>query len=147
MLMRQALASLTAAAPDTAPRVLLTTLPGEHHGLGLLMAQTLLAIEGCVCLSLGLQTPVLDIVAAAVRQRADIVALSSSGCMKANDLHGALTDLRQRLEVSTELWAGGSAKVLERRRIEGVRPVTALASIAAEVGRWRGQRPGRVGRR
>lgn len=147
MLMRQALASLTAAAPDTVPRVLLTTLPGEHHGLGLLMAQTLLAIEGCVCLSLGLQTPVLDIVAAAVRQRADIVALSSSGCMKANDLHGALTDLRRCLDVRTELWAGGRAKVLERRPIEGVRPVAALASIAGEVERWRGEHAGSVGLR
>jgi methanogenic corrinoid protein MtbC1 len=40
--------------------VLLTTLPGEPHGLGLLMAEAMLALEGCTCVSLGVQTPVLE---------------------------------------------------------------------------------------
>ncbi len=35
-----------------APRVLLTTFPGEQHGLGLLMVEALLVPEGARCISL-----------------------------------------------------------------------------------------------
>ena len=35
------------------PRVLLTTFPGEQHGLGLLMVEALLVPEGTQCISLG----------------------------------------------------------------------------------------------
>jgi methanogenic corrinoid protein MtbC1 len=138
-LMRQALLAPPAAGLAAAPRVLLTTLPGEPHGLGLLMAETLLVREGATCRSLGPQTPVHEVVAAAAAHRADIVALSCSGCMPANDLIGALTDLRQMLGRPTEIWAGGGAPTLQRRGIDGVRPVVALEAIAAEVQRWRGE--------
>src|SRR5947209_1289939 len=43
------------------PRVLLTTFPGEQHGLGLLMVEALLVPEGTQCISLGVQTPLEDI--------------------------------------------------------------------------------------
>ena len=49
------------------PRVLLTTLPGEQHGLGLLMVEALLVPEGAQCISLGVQTPIEDIRRAARR--------------------------------------------------------------------------------
>jgi hypothetical protein len=39
------------------PRILLTTFPQEKHGLGLLMAEALMTLEGCVCISRGTQTP------------------------------------------------------------------------------------------
>jgi DNA-binding transcriptional MerR regulator len=44
-----------AALPDAgdAPRILLTTLPGESHALGLLMAEALLTLDGAACVSLG----------------------------------------------------------------------------------------------
>jgi hypothetical protein len=51
-------------APRAAPRVLLTTLPGEVHTLGLLMAESMLALEGCERRSLGRDTPVADVVQA-----------------------------------------------------------------------------------
>ena len=49
-----------------APRVLLTTFPGEQHGLGLLMVEALLVPEGAQCISLGPQTPIEDIRRAAL---------------------------------------------------------------------------------
>ena len=49
----------------SAPRLLLTTVPGEADALGLLMAEALLTLEACPCLSLGVQTPVDEIAAAA----------------------------------------------------------------------------------
>ena len=62
------------------PRVILTTVPQERHGLGLLMVEVMLALEGAHCISLGVQTPLADIVDAVESQHADIVALSFSGC-------------------------------------------------------------------
>ena len=58
-----------------APRVLLTTFPGEQHGLGLLMVEALLVPEGAQCISLGAQTPIEDIRRAALAHEAHIVAL------------------------------------------------------------------------
>jgi MerR family transcriptional regulator, light-induced transcriptional regulator len=139
-LLRQTIGAMPEALPAASPRVLLTTLPGEPHGLGLLMVQTLLSLEGCVCIQLGPQLPVADMLAAAAAYRADIVALSCSGCMAANDMLAALLELRGKLAPVVELWAGGSAQVLQRQRIDGVLPMAALASIAVEVRRWRDQR-------
>ena len=52
------------------PRVLLTTLPNEQHGLGLLMVEALLVPEGAQCVSLGPQTPLDDIRRAALAHQA-----------------------------------------------------------------------------
>ena len=54
-LLRQAIGTLPARSGS--PRILLTTLPEEQHGLGLLMAEALLALDGATCVSLGTQTP------------------------------------------------------------------------------------------
>ena len=48
------------------PRVLLSTLPGEDHVLGLLMVEATLVSEGAACLSLGTRTPMADLCRAAV---------------------------------------------------------------------------------
>lgn len=134
--LRQGLAALP-APPQGGPAVLLTTFPGEPHGLGLLMAETMLAIEGCRCTSLGVQTPLWDIVLAAKAHRAHIVALSFTGCMNPNQVVDGLTELRTKLPSAVEVWAGGSAPVLHRRRVDGVLPLGSLDLIAAEVERWR----------
>src|SRR3990167_5283260 len=59
--LRNAIVEVAPPAASASPRVLLTTFPQEAHGLGLLMVETLLALEGCHCLPLGPQTPVADI--------------------------------------------------------------------------------------
>ena len=61
--LRQAIAQVPTAGG--APKVLLSTLPGEQHGLGLLMAEAACALEGAQCVSLGIQTPLSELVAAA----------------------------------------------------------------------------------
>ncbi|HET9734535.1 MAG TPA: MerR family transcriptional regulator, partial [Burkholderiales bacterium] len=75
--LRGAIARLDGAG--AVPRVLLSTLPGEQHGLGLLMAQAVFALEGAGCVSLGTQTPVREIADAVRAEGAQIVALSTSG--------------------------------------------------------------------
>ncbi len=134
--LRQGLATLPAPA-QPGPAVLLTTFPGEPHGLGLLMAEAMLAIEGCRCTSLGVQTPLWDIVLAARAHRANVVALSFTGCMNPNQVVDGLTELRTKLPAAVEVWAGGSAPVLHRRRVDGVLPLGSLDLIAGEVERWR----------
>jgi MerR family transcriptional regulator, light-induced transcriptional regulator len=118
------------------PRVLLATVPGEPHGLGLLMAEAMLALEGCRCTSLGVQTPLWDIVQAAAALRSELVALSYTGCTNPNQIIDGLSELRRKLPLDVALWAGGSAPVLQRRRIEGVRVLPTLDGMAAAVADW-----------
>jgi DNA-binding transcriptional MerR regulator/methylmalonyl-CoA mutase cobalamin-binding subunit len=136
-LLRQALAGLPEAAPLDRPRVLLTTLPGEPHGLGLLLAQALLALEGARVVSLGVQTPVWDISLAAAAHRSDIVALGFTGCMNPNQVVDGLSELRSKLPPAVELWVGGSAPVLHRRTVDGVMAFSSLEDIRPQIERWR----------
>lgn len=107
--LRQGLAALPEPVQATAPRVLLTTLPGEPHGLGLLMAEAMCALEGAWCVNLGPQTPIDEIVAAATWHHAQVVGLSATGCLPPRWLRQGLTQLRQRLPPAAALWLGGSA--------------------------------------
>ena len=135
LVLRGALASLPGGGRP--PRVLLATLPGELHGLGLLMAQALLATEGCATVSLGTQVPVPDIVQAAARQRADIVALSLSAAAHGERSLQGLQDLRAALPAGTALWAGGACAALHRRTPAGVLALRALQQVAPAVQAWR----------
>jgi MerR family transcriptional regulator, light-induced transcriptional regulator len=136
------LRSAIATVPrDTgSPRVLLTTLPLEEHGLGLLMAEALLTLEGAYCISLGVETPVADIVRAAASQRADIVALSFSAAYPATMVRGGLEELRAALPPHTALWAGGASTAALRRVPDGVTILNALNSIHTTLTQWRAQR-------
>ena len=128
-----------AAVPQDAssPRVLLTTLPGEQHGLGLLLAEALLALEGAQCLSLGVETPVADIASAAVAQSADIVALSFSGAYPVQQMSTGLGELRAHLDKGIALWAGSAAGALGRRPPQGVLVLSDLGAIHAALADWR----------
>jgi len=123
------------------PRVMLTTFPRESHGLGLLMAEAIFALEGCGCISLGVQTPVPDIVRAAMLKRADIVALSFSDAINANQAGDGVSELRALLPESVELWVGGSCPVPERRLQNGIERLRLLTDIGPALLRWRKRHP------
>lgn len=135
--LRQAIHAVPRQALSERPRVLLSTLPGEAHGLGLLMAEAMLTIEGCQCLSLGVQTPLADIPLAARAHAADIVALSFSNVLPAGAVHEGLQQLRALLPPAVALWAGGSGSALQRSAVGGVQRVAQLGEVAAAVQRWR----------
>jgi MerR family transcriptional regulator, light-induced transcriptional regulator len=97
----------------------------------------MLAIEGARCLSLGVQTPVWDLVLAARAHRCDVVALSFSGCMNPNAVIAALAELRAKLPGTVEVWAGGLAPVLHRRAVPGVHAIATFHDLPGRVGRWR----------
>lgn len=138
LVLRQAIHALPAQAQGAGPRLLLTTLPGEGHALGLLMAEALLSLEGAVCLSLGAQTPLTQLVAAAAAYRADVVALSFSGQLPNRAVLDSLATLREQLPAGIEIWAGGSSRALRLPTVpQGVRCLDGLAAIGAEMARWR----------
>ena len=131
--LRVAIASIPEPPAGARPRVLLTTFPGEPHGLGLLMAEAMFALEGACCVSLGVQTPLWDIVQASTAHRADIVAMSFSGSMNPNQVVDGLTELRQKLPAAVRVWAGGSSPVLHRRRVDGVEAMSSLEQVPVEL--------------
>lgn len=105
----RALRAATAGLPlvKTPPKILLTTISGESHALGLLMAESLLMAEGAQCISLGPQTPMEDILKAAVGCEAQVLALSFSIAFPARQGLAALKTLRGGLPEGVEIWVGG----------------------------------------
>lgn len=122
--------------PSGSPRVLLTTLPGEEHSLGLLMAEATLSLAGAQCTMLGVQTPIGEIVLAARAHRADIVALSFSVVMPPLQIKSGLQQLRQALPQEIELWAGGGGVARQRKPDDGVRLMGDLSDLTAAVSGW-----------
>ena len=135
--LRSALVPFQAGLDARAPRLLLTTVPGEAHGLGLLMAEALMTLEACRCLPLGTQTPLADIVAAAQAHRIDVVALSFSESLPAAQALPALAELRARLPDNVQIWAGGGSSALRGLRIAGIRVMSRLVEIHEAVADWR----------
>lgn len=137
--LRGALGGSAALPSPGMPRVLLGTLPQEHHLLGLLMAEAMLSLEGCECVSLGANTPVAEIVRAALANRAQIVGLSFSPGSHTPQLLQGLMDLRAQLPAGVQLWAGGSHSALRKRLPAGVVAVDSLAQIPALLASWKSQ--------
>ncbi|MEJ8837523.1 MerR family transcriptional regulator [Ramlibacter sp. AN1133] len=134
--LRQAIAALP---PGIAPRILLTTAPGEPHALGLLIVESLLTLHRARCISLGAQTPVGDVARAAGACGADVVALSFSAAFPARRITHVLRDLREALPTRMALWAGG-AGVQRLGPVEGVQVLPDLAAAIAAVGAGQAQR-------
>lgn len=131
--LRQAIAAVPGGSE---PRVLLTTLPKEPHEMGLLMVEAVLSLEGAQCISLGTQTPLMEIVDAVAAHQADVVALSFSAAFPARQTRALLQQLRAALSGTTELWAGG-AGVRKLAAPDGVMCMASLDSAIAAVNRWR----------
>ncbi|HTI48883.1 MAG TPA: MerR family transcriptional regulator [Casimicrobiaceae bacterium] len=119
------------------PRVLLTTLPNEQHGLGLLMVEALLVPEGVQCISLGPQTPLEDIRRAAIAHKIHIVGLSFSAAFPVRQAGDALLALRRQLPAHVALWAGGEMTRRVRKTLSGVVFIADLAAAQNALKMWR----------
>ena len=118
------------------PRVLLTSVPGEQHRIGLLMAEAVFTAAGAFCIALGVQTPVSDIALAAVGHHADIVALSFSAVFQPGPAQQSLLDLRAILPSAVAIWAGGQG--LQRvRAVPGVEIFRDFARLQQTLTEWR----------
>lgn len=115
--LRQAIAALP--SHPGGPRILLTSLPGEQHILGLLMVEALFSLEGADCIPLGTQMPLTEIGRAVEAHRIDIVTLSFSAAFPSRQIPELLQQLRQSLPAQVSLWVGG----------QGVQRITAPAGV------------------
>jgi DNA-binding transcriptional MerR regulator/methylmalonyl-CoA mutase cobalamin-binding subunit len=136
--LRTAIATMRDA--NGSPRVLLTTLPGEEHSLGLLMAEATLSLGGASCVMLGVQTPIQEIVPAVQAHRSDIVVLSFSGAATPAQVKSGLQQARQALPKDIELWSGGAGVARQQNSEEGVRLMGPLSELTEAVNAWRDAR-------
>lgn len=125
------------AQRDGAPRILLTSLSGEEHTLGLLMVEALLTVEDAYPILLGPQTPISEIVRAARAKQADVVCLSFSTSYPTNVAVQGLTDLRQALPAPVAIWAGGFGVKAIRKPIPGVHMIPEFEDLFARLAEWR----------
>lgn len=105
--------------------VLLATLPGERHRLGLLMAALAYAASGTRTELLGVDLPVASIAHAARTLAVDRVAVSLSIQSSGETTRRLLMDLQDRLPEGCQLLVGGQG-ASRTRRIEGVERMAGL---------------------
>jgi MerR family transcriptional regulator, light-induced transcriptional regulator len=138
LVLGQALVGLAVDARAGRPRVLLATLSGELHTLGLLMVQALLALDGCACVPLGPSLPYPEIAAARDRFDCDVVALSCAAGFDPARARRDILALRALLPDAVALWVGGGCSALPRLRVAGVQVFESLGGIEEAVATLRG---------
>lgn len=121
----------------SAPRVLLTSLPGEKHRIGLLMVEAVLTAEGAACVALGTETPVIDIKNAVPAYAVDVVALSFSSAVTQSAALAGLTELRSLLPEGVEIWGGGGALARTRKAPDGILLLRSFDDMRYALERWR----------
>ncbi len=135
---------LPVPAPGQAPRVLLSTFPGEPHGMGLLMVEGWLTMLQAQPLNLGPQTPLWDLVQASQQHQVDVVAIGFTANSPSTMVLDTLADLRAKLPPQVAVWAGGQHPLLQRRPPDGVKVIDSMTGLSEAVQAWRRQagRPG-----
>ena len=132
-ILRGAIAELQKHRHDNGADVLLATFPNELHAVGLLMAECVFTAAGSRCLSLGVNTPVPEIVAAAEAYHPRIIGLSFSSQFNHRVGINSITELRRVVPMRTDIWVGGRALFLNKIRIAGVQVVQNLESIRLKL--------------
>jgi len=107
------------------PLVILATLTGERHALGVHMAALTLASAGCRVLVLGADTPVRELPPLVKERHARAVAISVSLSSAGPEMTAQLTALRRALPRHVTLIAGGQGAAPAR----GVTHIPSLAAL------------------
>lgn len=119
--------------PHAHPTVLMATLSGERHTLGLAMLQGVLREAGVRCINLGSGLPEAELVAAAAAFGAQVVALSLSTALPPRVTARQLTALRQALPCDVAVWVGGAGVGSLARLPRGVRLFSSCAQARSAV--------------
>jgi len=90
------------------PHVATTTLPGDLHELGLIMASAVFSLRGWRVIRLGVQTPPGQLASLVRDASLAGAALSISPVVKRRDALEAVTELRRGMPAGTRLWVGGA---------------------------------------
>ena len=119
------------------PRVMLTTMQGEPHSLGLLMVEALLRISGAEVISFGTEMPIRDIRRASVRHKVDIIGLSFSCNYRSDEAIVMLSGLRQRIDPQIQIWVGGGAFSDASNMPEGIELIGGLQEVERALAEWK----------
>ncbi len=111
------------------PRVLLATLPGEEHTLGLLMFAALLSARNINVTNLGGEVPLDQIVLAVDRLNADVLGLTFSGAYKYENIRSNINELRDSIPENVDLWLGGEGVKRMRKLPGGVTRFTSFDKL------------------
>ena len=120
---------------QTQPKVILATPPDERHDLGILALQSVLALTGAQCISLGTELPVSELIAAARSHQVQIVAVSFSIAYPSRRIAPFLKQIRQGLPDTIQVWAGGAGLNALRFKPEGIRTFSHLEDAAVALTR------------
>ena len=111
------------------PLVLLATLPGEEHTLGLLMLAAMLSSSGVSVINLGGEVP-MDQIGKAVKQfDADAVGITFSGAYSYQSIRPHLNELRELIADDVALWTGGEGVRRLRKLPTGVTKFNSLEKL------------------
>ena len=111
------------------PRVLLATLPGEEHTLGLLMVSALLSSRNITVINLGGEVPLDQIVSAVDRFQADVLGVTFSGAYQYENIRNNLAELREAIAEGIDIWTGGEGVKRLRKLPNGVIKFTSLEKL------------------
>jgi DNA-binding transcriptional MerR regulator len=111
------------------PLVLLATLPGEEHTLGLLMVFAMLSSRGVSAVNLGGGVPMNQIARAVQQFRADVVGVTFSGSYQYTNIRPHLIELRGLIPGGVEIWAGGEGVRRLRKLPAGVSKYNSLEKL------------------
>jgi len=111
------------------PRVLLATLPGEEHTLGLLMVSALLSAQDISVINLGAEVPLDQLVSAVDRFEADVLGVTFSGSYQYENIRGNLIELRDSIAENVDIWTGGEGVRRLRKLPKGVTKFTSLDKL------------------
>jgi len=130
-------ARLAATRDLKGPGILLATLRGEEHGLGLQMAALVCVRRGVRARILGTSVPSTELVRAAAETGAEALGISVSLATGGVDTDRALARLREALPAAVGLVVGGAGARGARRGPRGIAYVGGLAEFGAWIDRLR----------
>ena len=122
---------------DGEPTVVLTTLPGEPHTLGLQMVALYLSLGAAKPRLLGASTPPNQIIAAAHAFGAEIVGIALTASADLTAARRDLQRLARSLPSSVALWLGGSGASALSRLPERIESIGSWPAIDAALARAR----------
>ena len=111
------------------PCVMLATLPGEKHTLGLLMLSAMLSSRNISVVNLGGEVPLDQIVVAAERFDADVIGVTFSGTYQYENIRNNVLELRESIAEGVDIWMGGEGAKRLRKLPNGVTKFTSFDDL------------------
>ena len=124
-------------ADQNMPLVVFSTVPGERHQLGLLMAELTMRQQGCRTINLGPEMPLDELVTAAESYHASFIALSFSINMNRRQVVNALESLLELCPRTMAIIAGGRGVASLRRLPAGIKIVRQAGDLRKMFKQWK----------